>query len=53
MRFIAFTLALVSFIMGLLAIVGGALFSNPWHGAVCTILGFGLTVFWLIVAERH
>lgn len=53
MRLIAFFLALVSFITGLCAIVAGAMLANPWYGAVCTILGFGLTVFWLVVAERH
>lgn len=53
MRLIAFILALVSFVTGLCSIVAGAMFQNPWHGSVCTMLGFGLTVFWLVVAERH
>ena len=53
MRIIAFLLALVSFVTGLCAIVAGAMMCTPWYGVVFTLLGFGLTVFWLVVAERH
>ena len=53
MRLIAFFLAFVSFVTGLSAIVAGVMLANPWYGAICTILGFGLTAFWLVVAERH
>ena len=53
MRIIAFLLALVSFVTGLCAIVAGAMMPSPLYGAVCALLGLGLTVFWLVVAERH
>ena len=53
MRLIAFFLALVSFVTGLCSIVAGSMLANPWYGAMLSIAGFGLTAFWLIVAERH
>jgi len=55
MRLIAFLLATVSFVITLASIVGtiGSFLPSPFHGAVCALLGLGLTVFWLVVAERH
>lgn len=53
MRLIAFLLALVSFVTGLFAIVAGAMMPNPWIGAACTIVGFCLTVLFLVVAEMY
>lgn len=55
MRLIAFTLALISFCTTLASVVGtiGGYMPTPLFGAVLTIVGSGLTLFWLSVAGHH